>query len=360
MNLLNSIANGVDPMISFTCDFPKKHPENKIPILDLSVKLGKKFDVEHEFYEKPSKNSRVILASSAISWPQKRTIMTQEALRRLRNTNTGEVAQNFHLTNFMAKLKSSGYSEKFRHEIILSAKSAFRTMIEDDSSGKKPLYRNRDQIDCDKKVRQSKGRWWNKGTQQYKAVLFVPPTPNSELAKLMQKREAELNLNSNERIKIIEKGGLKISQILTKADPFPREFCDEPKCPYCHKTIFTTTPEPQKIPCNVASVGYRWECQNCEMVYEGETGRTGRKRADEHIQALRKRTVSSPLVQHENKQHPDSNPLYKITILKQFHDALSRQAEEGIRIYNTKPSLRINSKNEFNHPKIERVCLDTR
>ena len=96
------------------------------------------------------------------------------------------------------------------------------------------------------------------------------------------------------------------------------------------------------------------------MVYEGETGRTGRKRADEHIQALRKRTVSSPLVQHENKQHPDSNPLYKITILKQFHDALSRQAEEGIRIYNTKPSLRINSKNEFNHPKIERVCLDTR
>ena len=53
MNLLNSIANEVDPMISFTCDYPEKHPEKKIPILDLSVKLGEKFNVEHEFYKKP-------------------------------------------------------------------------------------------------------------------------------------------------------------------------------------------------------------------------------------------------------------------------------------------------------------------
>ena len=322
--------------------------------------MGRKFDVEHEFYEKPSKKSRVVLASSVISWPQNRTRMTQEAFRGLMNTNTGKMSQNFHLTNFMARLKSSGYSEKFRHEIVLSAKSAFKTMMEDDISGKKPLYRNRDQIDYDKKVRQSRGRWWNKGEQKYKAVLFVPPTPNSELAKLMQKREAELNSNCNERIKIIEKGGLKISHILSKADPFPREYCDEPRCPYCHKTVFTTTPQPQKIPCDVASVGYRWECQNCEMVYEGETGRTGRKRADEHIKALRKGADSSPLVQHDRKHHPDSNPLYKITILKHFHDALSRQAEEGIRIYSRKPSLRINNKNEFNHPKIQRICLETR
>ena len=251
--------------------------------------------------------------------------------------------QSFY--NFIAKLKSSGYSEKFRHEIVLSAKSAFKSMMEDDISGKKPLYRNRDQIDCDKKVRQSKGHWWNKGKREYKAVLFVPPTPNSELAKLMQKREAELNSNNDERIKIVEKGGLKISHILTKADPFPREYCDEPRCPFCHQTNFTTKPQPQKVPCDVTSVGYRWECQNCNMVYEGETGRTARKRADEHIQALKRGTASSPLVQHETKYHPNATPLYKITILRQFQDALSRQAEEGIRIYNRKPSLRINNKN---------------
>ena len=44
----------------------------------------------------------------------------------------------------------------------------------------------------------------------------------------MQKREAEPNSNDNERMKIVEKGGHKISCILTKVDHF--SCYDEPKC----------------------------------------------------------------------------------------------------------------------------------
>ena len=42
--------------------------------------------IDFEFYDKPTKNPRVILADSALSFSKKRTILTQEALRRLRNT----------------------------------------------------------------------------------------------------------------------------------------------------------------------------------------------------------------------------------------------------------------------------------
>ena len=62
-----------------------------------------------------------------------------------------------------------------------------------------------------------KFNWWNTENSkiQYKSVLFVTPTPGGALAKELRKREEELNKNNQERIKIVEKGGLKMKDILT-------------------------------------------------------------------------------------------------------------------------------------------------
>ena len=94
------------------------------------------YRIDFEFFEKPTKNPRVILASSALSFPKKRTILTQEFLRRLRNTKVelGPEIQKKHLNQFMQKLKHSGYSQKFRMEILDSALKAFEKMVEDDKS----------------------------------------------------------------------------------------------------------------------------------------------------------------------------------------------------------------------------------
>ena len=75
----------------------------------------------HAFYEKPTKNEFVILASSALSVQTKRTVFTQEALRRMRNTSLllgPEVANKF-LSQYMLKLKDSGYSKKIRTQKML-------------------------------------------------------------------------------------------------------------------------------------------------------------------------------------------------------------------------------------------------
>ena len=83
-------------------------------------------------------------------------------------------------------------------------------MVEDDLTGVKPMYRNREWNAEQRQIAKSSKRtnWWNtvKSNIQYKTVLFVTPTPGGQVMEELQKREAELNKNNQERIKIVEKG----------------------------------------------------------------------------------------------------------------------------------------------------------
>jgi hypothetical protein len=82
-------------------DYPTNHEDKKLPILDIkaSVNTEKQNRIDYEFFKKATKNKFVILNNSAISSKQKRTILTQECLRRLRNTKIelGKDVQNKYL-----------------------------------------------------------------------------------------------------------------------------------------------------------------------------------------------------------------------------------------------------------------------
>ena len=232
MRVLKEIANSIDPMIEFTVDMPSLHQDHKLPVLDLKVKMNSSNEIEYEFFKKATKNPHVILASSAISTHQKRSIFVSEALRRLRNTSSklGPSVQNEHLNRFMLKLKESGYSAKFRAEIVRSAKSAYSKQLERDRSGVKPLFRNKHQIIADKKEKgANKANWWKRGgSNHYRAVIFVPPTPGAQLARLMQAKENEINSNSSNRIKVVEGKGVKLKNLLTRKNPFGTQDCEKP------------------------------------------------------------------------------------------------------------------------------------
>jgi hypothetical protein len=132
MDIVKEIAEQVDPMIKLTTDVPSNYEDGYLPILDLEVKINKEENnrIDFQFFEKPTKNGRVLMPDSACSSQQKRTILTQECLRRLRNTKIelGEEIQNFHLSMFMLKLKNSGHSAKYRKQILDSALKAFEKM----------------------------------------------------------------------------------------------------------------------------------------------------------------------------------------------------------------------------------------
>ena len=370
--VIQKLANKIDPMIQLTVETPCNSADGKLAVLDLKVNINK---LEHnridfEFYEKPTRNPRVILASSALSWSSKRTILTQECLRRLRNTKLelGPDVQKFHLDRFMLKLKVSGYNQRFRTEILNSALKAFDKMVEEDKTGVKPMYRCKEWQQVERKTRklEKKSNWWNteKSKIQYKTVLFVTPTPGRVLAKELQTRENELNKNTEERIKVVEKGGLKIKDILGSKNSFKKSKCAQNTCPLCTQSEFVhTNTEEVKIPCSTNNVGYRWLCQTCKernkiKVYDGETGRSARLRGSEHLKDLEKKREKSALYKHKLSDHPNEPVKFKMEITKKFKDALTRQTNEAVRIYSRPSHETLNCKSEFNHPPLHRVVVE--
>ena len=258
----------------------------------------------------------------------------------------------------LLKLKRSGYSEKFREKLILKAKAAYKKIVHNDFLGLKPMYRNSEEQNNHRKNKSKTKKWWNKGGKTYSNVLFVPATPGGVLASRMQKRIAELNPSSVNQLKVIEKGGIKLKNILVEKDPFGKNLCQNPRCPVCYETEYTKPAGHSKIPCTTMSVGYQIRCNLCDCRYEGETGRTIRIRQLDHLSDLENRRKDTPLVKHWLKMHPSQKPKFKIKILKKFSDPLTRQVDEGLRIYQTNPELILNSKSEANHPKIMRISLE--
>ena len=257
----------------------------------------------------------------------------------------------------MRKLQISGYNKKFRGELFKSAKMASEKMLFNDQNGIRPLFRNRKQIEEDKKVR-SKSKWWNKKGRKYTTILFVPPTPQGELAKLIQKREEELNRYSELSVKVVEKGGVRLKNMLIKKDPFQKSKCSTDLCPICHETEFSVPDEKNGIPCGTQNVGYRWICTKCQSTYEGESARQNTVRAIEHLKDLQKNRRNSPLMKHLRVHHPEGDAKFKFKTTKKFYDALSRQADEAVRINKANSAQLINSKSEFNSAPIGRVKLD--
>ena len=112
-------------------------------------------------------------------------------------------------------------------------------------------------------------------------------------------------------------------------------------------------------------MGYRWRCQTCKerditKIYEGETGRSARLRGAEHLKDLEKMREKSALYKHKMSDHPNEEVKFKMEITKKFKDALTRQANEAVRIYSRPSHEILNSKSEFNHPPLARVVVEKR
>ena len=374
MDIIQELANSINPKIKLTVETPCNYPDGKLPVLDITIRVNKEAEnrLDFEFYEKPTKYPRVILADSALSFRQKRTILTQEGLRRLRNTKIelGPTIQKKHLNQFMVKVKNSGYDAKFRMEILKSILKAFDKMVEDDENDVKPLYRCKDWNAEERALLKAKKKfnWWNtdKSKIQFKSVLFVTPTPGGVLLKALQKREEELNKNDDERVKMVEKGGIKMKDMLGSKDPFEKSNCSEKSCPLCTKSdLIDINSDDIKIQCNTNNVGYRWVCQTCKdrnknKYYEGETGRSARIRGAEHLKDFEKNREKSVLLKHKLTDHPHENFKYKMEITKKFRDSLTRQANEAVRIFSRPPNEILNSKSKFNHPPLARVVVEKR
>ena len=70
MEIIQDVANSVDPMINLTVETPCNFKNGKLPVLDIQGNINKKEINREDFYifEKTPKTPLVILANSALSW----------------------------------------------------------------------------------------------------------------------------------------------------------------------------------------------------------------------------------------------------------------------------------------------------
>ena len=173
-------------------DYPSNYEDGKMPLLDLKVWVQEGGDgssrIVHEFYTKDVSSKSVINAKSAFSWRQKRTVLTQELLRVLLNCSPDIPWDRVitHANTMVLRMQYSGYSKKFRHEVVNAALKAYDEIQRKAKNGERPLYRpydwNREERDKAKKNKVND--WYGRGG--YQSVIFVPSTPGSVLQQRYQ------------------------------------------------------------------------------------------------------------------------------------------------------------------------------
>ena len=145
MNLFGEIANSVEPSIKVEIDFPSKYDDKMMPILDMKMAINEEQEIEYMFYRKPQSNKFKMMARSALPDKVKRSTLTNEALRRLLccSPNLEEQKKVEVMEEYARMLRRSGYSERFRHEVISDAVQGFKNMQQREQQGGRPVDRPR-------------------------------------------------------------------------------------------------------------------------------------------------------------------------------------------------------------------------
>ena len=104
-------------------DFPSRNKDQKLPILDLKVWVRDDNVIMHEFYRKSMACRTLIMGRSAMPRSMKRSVLTQEGIRILRNCSEDLPWHKIEelLTDFSLRMKLSGYNENYRYNIIKSS-----------------------------------------------------------------------------------------------------------------------------------------------------------------------------------------------------------------------------------------------
>ena len=154
------LGSSINPDVQLTGDCPSNHPSGKMPALDTQHWVeGDKVMYEH--YRKPMANPLVMMECSAMPVKVKRTTLTQEVIRIHRNTSKHLPKETVvkHLDNFSASMKASGYSERFRLEVIKSGVEGFEIMTKVEEEGGRPVNRPRTwEPDLRQKTKTSQGK----------------------------------------------------------------------------------------------------------------------------------------------------------------------------------------------------------
>ena len=313
-------------------------------------------------YPKPMANPVMIPSSSAVSNSVKFNSYREEAKRILRNTSPHLPWSHKAdlLSEFSSRMKLSGYNESFRSKIISEGiRGHIKKVI---SSHREGTSINRSgQTIRESKLRRKKNRskWFQEGKNQvqYNTVLFVPATDGSKLAKILRRHEEQNMQGRTSRIRIVERSGRSVKDILTRNYPWPTRACSDLGCFPC------STGKKYAFSCRIPGAGYTISCTTCEQqglssVYYGETGHNLYTRGGKHLQEFNQGLSTNCMVIHNSRYHHHDPPdefNFRMDGVSLFSSALDRQIDESLRIHHSNAYVTMNSGSEWRMDAIPRA-----
>ena len=251
-------------------------------------------------------------------------------------------------------MKISGYSEKIRLEVIKRGVECYERQVERDRTGSCPLYRPKgyeSELRRRKKAR-TKSSWY----KPYDTILFCPPTPNSELVKRLRRIISKQKEEGGLSIKVVEKAGIKVRDLLPGLKE--NKDCGREDC-MIHKFG-------GKGDCNREGIVYKGKCLTCseggkEVIYIGESGRSGYIRGRQHLEAIRNhsndRHMNNAFAKHIRESHVNQDAKFKMNIVQSYKKPLERQTREGVEIARCSADKMLNSRLDHYQPGIRRMTF---
>ena len=112
-NILLGSMMGVEDFLKFTVETDEDPGFGGwLPTLDTSLKVTAENVIQYKFYEKPTTTQKVIMKQSAMAENSKIQVLSNELIRRLKNTSLelGEEVKVEILDGYTQKLINSGYT----------------------------------------------------------------------------------------------------------------------------------------------------------------------------------------------------------------------------------------------------------
>jgi hypothetical protein len=361
---MKEVANSVCPFTRVTVDYPSAHSSGFMPLLDIQVKVLEDKTVDWVFFKKKVTSQFCILNRSAVPGKIKRVALVQEGLRRLRNTRPDLVEERKAglMEDLAETMLISGYPEEYRAGVLKAAVTGYQRQVEADRSGEKPLYRPREWQEAERRRRKGLRRpaWYRPAD----TVLFLPATPNSELAEMARKVVEEEGSRLGITIKVIETAGVSLRQQLVRTDLGTGAPCPQGDCMLC----LSNPGQGGGLQHHRASALYTGTCLVCQeekgedytAIYTGETGFSAYTRTLEHKEGIHKKKEDNGFAKHLAEYHPAREgdiKAFKFTVERTFSKPMERQVSEAVAIHTCQADLVLNSKSEWEQPVTERVVM---
>jgi hypothetical protein len=419
--------NSINSNLKFTTECPEDFPRCRLPTLDFVLWMRKGL-LYHSYFEKEMRLQYTIMQRTAMSQQQKMAILGNELGRRLKTIHRDVLKDEMEdvVEHYIDQLKNSGYSRKEAKEVVTCGIVGWRRHLErrekrgqgqylgaeetlearerkkllEKTNWYKPDTRRKEEDEasqfkykpagCRKKAR--KGRNPNHEGEAVKSnikgVMFIPYTKHSELATRLRENEKGMERMTGYRIKIVEKAGQKLVDILHKANPWAGTDCNREGCLLCKTKRDEGLVNSQD--CKKRNCVYETECLTCRdrgfkiieekyghegkekledrkrkasrFLYIGETNRSAFERGKEHVNDIEGCKTSSHMLRHLLTEHEEEEENWQsirfgMRILKSTKSAFNRQIAESVIIQQKrKGNTILNAKAEYNRCALPRLA----